>query len=488
MVGVVRALLAATVATAVSAILLAPSTVSAEPLNVSPAPPAVRDFMNRLAPPPPVPHRAHPDPRTTGVDTDTATRDMWAALLPAPTGDPFFDHWPSNLPKLSPGTVIASRDVTPTVGAVLGQPVRRAVQLKFATTDSRGEPSFGTATVLYPTVHHAGRGPTPVLINNLAIDSLGARCTPGYAMSHVRDLGTNDPDRLPPTTQWALDRGFIVVVPDHQGARMAYADPIVAGRVVLDSIRAIDNHDAALSSPRPPGTLPLRTRPLGISKSPMVMSGFSGGAIAAHGAVKQLDDYAPDLRGRIRATALGGLPADFSLLPASMNATWATGVLHVATLGLIRERPYLLADANNFARWMATSPIKDTCTAPAGVAGVTLWPMQLFSASGDPFHTPLAKELFRVTAMHGTASATPLYVYHGTFEWWVPAAGTREFVAEQCRLGVSVDYHEYPAEHFGSAFMGFPDALSWLDEQAGGPRVAPLPIPRTNGGCPSSKH
>ena len=81
---------------------------------------------------------------------------------------------------------------------------------------------------------------------------------------------------------------------------------IVAGRVVLDSVRAIDNYDEALKTPRPPGTLPLTTRPLGISDSPMVMSGFSGGAIAAHGAVKQLDDYAPELKGRIRATALGG--------------------------------------------------------------------------------------------------------------------------------------------------------------------------------------
>lgn len=57
--------------------------------------------------------------------------------------------------------------------------------------------------------------------------------------------------------QWALDRGFIVVVPDRRNTRMAYADPIVAGRVVLDSVRAIDNYDEALKTPRPPGTLPL---------------------------------------------------------------------------------------------------------------------------------------------------------------------------------------------------------------------------------------
>ena len=223
-------------------------------------------------------------------------RDVWAALLPSPDGRSVLRPLAVESLEAAPGTVIAARSVTPTVGAVLGQPVRRAVQVKFATTDSRGEPSFGTATVLYPTVHHAGRGPTPSSSTTWRSTRSGpvARRVRDVASAH---LGTNDPDRLPPTTQWALDRGFIVVVPDHQGARMAYADPIVAGRVVLDSIRAIDNHDAALATPRPPGTLPLTTRPLGISKSPMVMSGFSGGAIAAHGAVKQLDDYAPELRG-----------------------------------------------------------------------------------------------------------------------------------------------------------------------------------------------
>ena len=138
-----------------------------------------------------------------------------------------------------------------------------------------------------------------------------------------------------------------------------------------------------------------------------------------------------------------------------MNATWATGVLHVATLGLIRERPICrrreqprpvdrdVADQGNVHR--------------AGRAGgVTLWPMQLFSRSGDPFHTLLA-ELFRVTAMRGLASTAPLYVYHGTFEWWVPAAGTREFVAEQCHGWRLRRLPRIPpAEHFGSAFMGFP--------------------------------
>ncbi|GED96734.1 lipase family protein [Gordonia crocea] len=448
-----------------------PSAV-AEPINVAPAPPAVRDFMNRVVPPPVAPRQRRPDPRAASPTIDSRTTDLRAALLPSPTGDAFFDRWPSNLSQLAPGTVISVRRVTATAPAVLEHPVRRAVQLKFATTDSHGAPSFGTATLLYPTTRWRGRGHTPVLVDNLAIDALGARCTPGYAMAHARDGGTNVPDRLPPTIQWSLDRGLIVLVPDHQGARMAYAEPIVGGRVVLDSVRAMLNHDAQTDGG------------LGVSAAPLIMSGFSGGAIATHGAVKQLATYAPELTPRFRGTALGGLPADFSLLPGSMNANWATGVLQVAALGLIRERPQLLGDANNLAIWLAMSPIKDSCTAPAGLIGPTMWPMQLMSRSGDPFHSPLAKQLYRVTSMRGIGSATPLFVYHGSFEWWVPAVGARAFVAEQCRLGVSVDYHEFPAEHFGSAFLGFPDALSWLESRAGGPRFIPSPIPRIIGGCP----
>ncbi|MFT4200562.1 lipase family protein [Gordonia sp. (in: high G+C Gram-positive bacteria)] len=456
-------------ATTIGASLCAPAA-RAEPFNTAPAPPAVRDFMNHVAPPPPIPHPRRLDPRAADPTLDRRTQDLRAALLPSPTGDRFFDHWPSNLGALSPGTVIAARRVTPTAGAVLGQPVRRAVLLKFATRDSHDAPSFGTATLLYPTARWSGRGPTPVLVDDVAIDSLGARCTPGYAMSHVRDGGTNDPDRVPPTIQWALDRGFKVLVPDHQGARMAYAEPIAGGRVVLDSIRAMRGLDR-------------QTQRLHVVDAPLVMSGFSGGAIATHGAVKQLDDYAPDLKPLIRGTALGGMPADFALLPGSMNATWATGVLHVATLGIIRERPELLADANDFAQWMAMSPIKDSCTTPAGMLGPTLWPMQLMSRSGDPFHSKLATDLYRVTAMRGRPAGTPLFVYHGRFDWWVPAAGARGFVDDQCRIGVPVTFHEFGAEHWTSAFVGFPDALTWLDSRVRGTRFTPSPIPRVIRHC-----
>lgn len=448
-----------------------PPAASAEPFNVAPAPPAVRDFMNRAVPPPRVPRPMRPDPRAASPTIDRQTQALRAALLPSPTGDPFFDRWPANLARMRAGAVLAVRTVTPTAGPALDHPIRRAVQLKFATTDSHGAPSVGTATLVYPTVRWPGRKPTPVLVNNVAIDSLGMRCTPGYTMSHVRDAGTNAPDRVPPTIQWALDRGFIVLVPDHEGARMAYAEPIAAGRVVLDSIRAMLNQDNQTGGN------------LGIGTAPLVMSGFSGGAIAAHGAVKELDRYAPELTGRILGTALGGLPADFAMLPGSMNANLATGVLHVATLGIIRERPELLADANTLAQWMMMSPIKDACTVPAGLLGPTMWPMQLLSKSGDPFHSPLAKQLYAITAMRGMPSATPLFVYHGTFEWWVPAAGARQFVVEQCRLGVSVEYHEFPAEHFGSAFLGYPDALTWLASRVNRTPFRPSLIPRTISGC-----
>lgn len=75
----------------------------------------------------------------------------------------------------------------------------------------------------------------------------------------------------------------------------------------------------------------------------------------------------PELKGRIRATALGGLPRATCCRLDERDL--GHPALHVATLGLIRERPYLLADANSLAQWIATSPIKDTCTAPAGLAG-----------------------------------------------------------------------------------------------------------------------
>jgi Secretory lipase len=108
------------------------------------------------------------------------------------------------------------------------------------------------------------------------------------------------------------------------------------------------------------------------------------------------------------------------------------------------------------------------CVIPEAVAGGTFLPMQLLSSDPDPFRSPTAERIYRLTAMADRASVIPLLIYHGTHEWWIPAAGARALYREQCALGAVMAYREVFGEHVSAALLGFPVALDWLDRRLRG--------------------
>ncbi|MCR5977523.1 lipase [Gordonia jinghuaiqii] len=426
---------------------------SADPPNMMPLPPPVAEAVDHAVPPPPIPRLRTIPPRARAAGFDHRTMELREAMLPSPTGDPMFDRWPADLEARAPGEVIATRDVTGAAGPVVTVPLRSATLIKFRSTDATDAAIYGTATLLIP--RRASRSPMPLLVNNLPIDSLGAACTPGYTLAHGFSIATGITDLIPPTTQFALADGHAVLIPDHQGPRMAYAEPVLAGHVVLDAIRAA----VQLKSPT-------------LGRSRIALTGYSGGAIATHGASKLIGEYAPELTGRVVGAALGGVPADFRMLVGSMNANLATGLFHAATFGIARERTEILPLANRPARWLATSPLKNVCVIPEALAGGTFLPMQLMSKDPDPFRSPVAERIYEITRMSDRTSAIPLLIYQGTHEWWIPAAGARALYRQQCARGANAAYREIFGEHVTGALLGFPVALEWLNRRLNGEPAA----------------
>ncbi|GAC70922.1 putative lipase [Gordonia soli NBRC 108243] len=436
---------------AATALVAMPATATADPPQMMPAPSWLPPAVDRAIPAPNVP-KSKTIPRSAlASGYDHRTLELRAAMLPSPTGDVFFDRWPADLGQRAPGQVIATRDVTRAAQIVVTAPISSATQVKFVSRDALGSPIFGTATLLVPRQPAPARGPRPILVNNVPIDALGAQCTAGYTLAHGFRLTTGVTDLIPPSTQLALARGYAVIVPDHQGPRMSYAEPTLAGRVILDSVRA-----AAIADPTSFG------------KGRIAMTGYSGGAIASHGAAKMLSVYARELIPRVAGIAIGGVPADFRVLSGSMNATLATGLFHAAMLGIARERPEILTLANNLAQQMAVSPMKDLCTIPIALMGQTFLPTQVFSKDPDPFRSPVANRIYTETKLANIGSPVPLYIFNGTQEWWIPAEAARNLYREQCRLGANARYREVFGEHGLAAVVGYPEALDWLDKRMRG--------------------
>jgi hypothetical protein len=416
--------------------------------------PGLQEWIDRVVPPPPIaPPTPAPMLSTTGLTPALAA--LRQAVLPSPVGDPIFDTWPADLEAYGEGQLLEVRDVTPSAAPLVLVPIRQALLLKFRTTDAHGLPSYATATLVVPTTAWQGPGSRPVLVNNLPINALGRDCTPGYSFAHGLSNKTALTDFVPPTTQLAALRGYAVLIPDHEGPWMAYAEPYVAGHAVLDAIRAVRE-----------------LRPEEFGDSRFAMTGYSGGAIATHGAVKLIDSYAPELAEVIVGAALGGVPADFEILARSMNGNLASAVFMAATFAVGRERPEILARMNNLAQWAATSPLKDLCGSSFGAVGVLMLPIDVAANFADPLHSGLAAEIYRVTRMEGMKSATPLYIYNGEQEFWIPAEGARNLYREQCALGVRSVYRSVLGEHLIAAGLGYPEAMGWLDQ-----RLQGLPAP-----------
>ncbi|MBY8860682.1 lipase family protein [Nocardia sp. CA2R105] len=410
---------------------------------------AVQQWIDAVVPAPPIVPPSDPIAAPPGTSAELAR--LQQAVMPSDVGDPLFDQWPANLAAEAPGAIIAVRDVTATAAPLLAVPVQQVLLLKFRTTDAYGGPSFGTATLVIPAAAWAGSGERPVVVNNLAIDALGRACTPGYTLAHGFNAHSSLGDDLPPTTQLAVLRGYAVLIPDHEGPRMAYAEPYVAGHAVLDSIRAVRN---------------LRPEEFGASR--FAMHGYSGGAIATRGAVALIGSYAPELATVIVGAALGGVPADYRMLARSMNANLASGVFLAATFGVARERPEILSRMNNLARWAAISPLKDTCDSTFGAAGVLMLPADVAADMPDALHSPLADRIYTITAMNGMKSPVPLYVYQGEQEFWIPAEGARDYYAQQCALGARAVYRSVLGEHLIADALGYPEAAAWVDQRLQG--------------------
>ncbi|RYF27942.1 MAG: lipase [Chloroflexi bacterium] len=390
------------------------------------------------------------------LDSDlTAIQGARLAMMPPDVRDSFFNDYPVNLADFANGQIIESRDITMTAAPFVGAPVERVVQVKFRSNDASNQPSFGTASLVIPAIPWSGDGARPVLVNNLPINGLGRDCTPGYTMANGLSLKTGVTDYIPPVTAWAANKGYAVLIPDHEGPRMAYAVTKVAGHVILDSVRAMRN-----------------LLPDQFGESKVAMQGYSGGAIATNGAAKLINSYAPELGGEdpvIVGAAVGGTPIDMAVLTQSLNGTVnaAKGVEVAAGMGVSREYPEIVPELGNTA--LQAGPIlRGECIVSMALLGLAPVDLQVLTTLDDPFRSDLARRIYADNKMEGVAYGTPLFVYNGNEEFWIPRVMAQDLFAEQCALGVPSVLRLPFGEHAIAAFTGLPDLAVWLDQRLGG--------------------
>ncbi len=127
---------------------------------------------------------------------------------------------PADLGAHTDGTVLRSREST-----VFGINLPIKVwQVQYKSTDARGRPTPGVATVLVPDTPWNGAGARPLVSYQMAEDGLGIQCASSYVRVGTQAGPGKDADQEAPVASLMLLRNWAVDVsttpcPSHRPTR-----------------------------------------------------------------------------------------------------------------------------------------------------------------------------------------------------------------------------------------------------------------------------
>lgn len=349
--------------------------------------------------------------------------------LPTPLSDAFYAA-PAGYESTNPGAILKSREVTT---ANLTDVSVKSYQLLVRTTDSQNQPTATVSTIIVPTAEWTGAGSRPVMDYSMAEDSLGLQCSPSYDLANG-NAGEKD------YAQYALGKNYAFLTTDHEGPKGAYAAGRLAGQSVLDGIRAAKQFAAA-----------------GVAAdAPIVVAGYSGGAIAAGWAAQLAPTYAPDVQ--LKGAIIGGTPADMNLIAQRMNGGIGASYFLAAALGVAREYPTMFTHLNFFGSTVAKT-VKDFCKQDLTYAAILTVPLQALT-SWDIFYKSDVKAVFNDVSLGHYTPNVPVYIYHGNVDEFMPLQGAKNLKTTWCNAGAQVSLDTPIGGHAIGEITGRPAALT----------------------------
>ncbi|MGZ8177557.1 lipase family protein [Williamsia sp. SKLECPSW1] len=375
-----------------------------------------------------------------------------------PEFDPRFYAPPAaEVTAAHPGQILAARRISLAAFSVVPLAVD-AWQVSYRSTNTRGEPIPAVATLITPRGTDPGK--TRRLVSwQSAEDSTAQYCAPSYVLQQGSVPGnlSGSIDSSLEVLQIAslLATGSSVVVPDHEGPRSAFAAGPLAGRIVLDGIRAARSF-----------------RPLALAPDARIgLMGYSGGAIATGWAAELQRSYAPELH--ITAAAEGGVPADIRALVDLANRNLGSGLIMAGVIGVSREYPelarFLATHVNPLGRALLTAK-NPLCLAYQAALAPFVDIKGLFSGPGDPLDQPVPRRVLAQLKMGSTTPTIPLFVYQSHPDWIAPVGPVDALVRTYCASpGARVEYvRDHFSEHISLAVAGFLPAMLWMNDRLDG--------------------
>lgn len=384
-----------------------------------------------------------------------------------PSKDTFYEA-PKDIEKYSLGDVIRYRPSPANIRAVYHSiNVKNSWQFLVRSEDSRGKPIAFVTTVLQP--YNATS--TKLLSYQFAEDSPSLDCSPSYSILRGANMNTIILQFEMYVVATAMMRGYYVVAPDHEGPDSAFAMSRIAGKITLDSIRAV-----------------LQTGFItGLSEDAKVaMWGYSGGTIPTSWAAILQPEYAPQLADNLVGAAMGGWLTNLTNSAERMDGTFAAGIIPLAIHGLLNQYPELtdqvraeVTDPDELQKFEASRAMCLVDAFPAfafkkyfsGGAPVFRSGHQIFNQDG--IKQAIESHIIGMRKSDGVPQI-PLFVYHGIQDEIIPHEQALVGFEKLCEFGVkSFEFSlSNNSGHFGEMLQGSGAALRWIEDRLeGGPAV-----------------
>lgn len=370
-----------------------------------------------------------------------------ASPPPLPQEDAFYQP-PSEqaLGSVTPGTVLRYREIS--AKAYYLFPVKgKAWQLMYRSTNHKGLPVAMVGTVLVPD--NAPAQPQRKLLSyNMAYDALTLRCAPSYEFVK----GTALEQAL---IQSALKEGMVVMSADYEGLQSLWTVGVNSGNGALDGIRAAE-----------------RFAPAGLNgvNTPVAITGYSGGSVAAAWANELYRSYAPELN--IKGVAAGGVPVDLGNVARKIDGKLFAGVYFAAVTALSRGYPEINVESltNEKGRTMMAKA-NEMCLgqfltgAPDPLTAFAFQKMSSFVTVPDLLQVPAVKTVIAENRLGQRTPGAPMYIYQGTLDELMPIADVDALVKKYCAAGVNLTYKRTFNDHVLLAVSGYGKAFSFLKDR-----------------------
>lgn len=395
-----------------------------------------------------------PSPGSPGPSLFEGADKPTSPAAAPPSQDPFY-LVPEGIDKMPPGTLLKHRK-PPSPIAIFLEPaesfVKDSHQIHYRTTDQQGNPTATVATVLVPpNADHA-----KVLSFQVAADSPFGDCAPSFgfqrASSDYPMLYSENTQLQVLLVQSALNRGWVVVVPDADGHKGAWPSVKLASYAVLDGIRAAKG-SAPFTGIRDNATIALW--------------GYSWDGVTTLGALALQPSYAPELK--IAGAALGGGGSDLNNVASAFNSTLLrnktshAGFLPVWLLGLSAQLDNIKEMVDKHLRPEFRQHFYLARHQCLEANGRTFRDEDIEAMFDDPSLLRNVSREFKVPRLDYAVPKVPVFWYQ-----WAHDQGSETVsraVAEYCSKGATIEYAVETAENLTHSTHGLtaaPGALRWL--------------------------